>query len=545
MERRAFLNISGLALGTMLVPVFGHAVAADELLSPLAEKFKKTLADTALNAATAAGASYCDVRIGRYLNQFITTRDLNVENVTNTESAGVGVRVICNGAYGFAATSDMSPDSVAAAARQAVAIAKANAKLQVEPVRLAPVKGVGEVKWATPIKKDWRAVPIKEKAELLIAANKAGLDGGASFMQSLMFQVNQQKYFASTDGSYIDQDVHRMWMPLFATAVDKSTNKFRSRQGLSSPVGMGYEYLDARPEDKLKAAGGVCTLYKNSYDLIEDARACGRQAKEKLTAKSVVPGKYDLVLSPEHMWLTIHESVGHPTELDRVLGYEANYAGTSFATLDKWQTRKFKYGSERVNITADKVVPGSLGAVGYDDEGVPTKRWDIIRDGVLVNYQATRDQAHIIGEKESHGCSYADSWSSVQFQRMPNISLEAGKKKLTPDEMIKDVKKGIYIVGDGSFSIDQQRYNFQFGGQLFYEIKDGKIGAQLEDVAYQSNTQEFWNACSAICDERDWRMGGSFFDGKGQPSQVSTVSHGSSTTRFNGINVINTARKIG
>ncbi|RJG24173.1 TldD/PmbA family protein [Massilia cavernae] len=545
MERRAFLNISGLALGTMLVPVFGNAVAADELLSPLAERFKKTLADTALNAATQAGASYCDVRIGRYLNQFITTRDLNVENVTNTESAGVGIRVIANGAYGFAATSDMSPDAVAAAARQAVAIAKANSKMQTEPVRLAEVKGVGEVKWATPIKKDWRAVPIKEKAELLIAANKAGLDGGASFMQSLMFQVNQQKYFASTDGSYIDQDVHRMWMPVFATAVDKATNKFRSRQGLSSPVGMGYEYLDARKEDKVKAAGGVCTLYKNSYDLIEDARACGRQAKEKLTAKSVVPGKYDLVLSPEHMWLTIHESVGHPTELDRVLGFEANYAGTSFATLDKWETRKFKYGAERVNIVADKTTPGSLGAVGYDDEGVQTKRWDIIRDGILVNYQATRDQAHIIGEKESHGCSYADSWSSVQFQRMPNISLEAGKKKLTPDEMIKDVKKGIYIVGDGSFSIDQQRYNFQFGGQLFYEINNGKIGAQIEDVAYQSNTQEFWNACSAICDESDWRMGGSFFDGKGQPGQVSTVSHGSSTTRFNGINVINTARKIG
>jgi TldD protein len=545
MERRAFLNISGIALGSMLVPVFGNAIAAEDLLSPLAAKFKKTLADTALGAATQAGATYCDVRIGRYLNQFITTRDLNVENVVNTESAGVGVRVICNGAYGFAATSDMSPDSVAAAARQAVAIAKANARLQTEPVRLAPVKGVGEVAWATPIKKDWRTVPIKEKAELLIAANKAGMDAGASFMQSLMFQVNQQKYFASTDGSYIDQDVHRMWMPVFATAVDKATNKFRSRQGLSAPVGMGYEYLDARAEDKVKAAGGVCTLYKGTYDLIEDARACGRQAKEKLTAKSVAPGKYDLVLSPEHMYLTIHESVGHPTELDRVLGYEANYAGTSFATLDKWESKKFKYGSERVNIIADKVVPGSLGAVGYDDEGVRCKRWDIIKDGILVNYQATRDQAHIIGEKESHGCSYADSWSSVQFQRMPNISLAAGTKKLTPDEMVADVKKGIYIVGAGSFSIDQQRYNFQFGGQLFYEINNGKIGAPLEDVAYQSNTQEFWNACSAICDERDWRMGGSFFDGKGQPSQVSTVSHGSSTTRFNGINVINTARKIG
>ena len=545
MERRTFLNISGLAMGSLLVPVFGNAVAAEELLTPLAEKYKKTLADVALNAATKAGASYCDVRVGRYLNQFITTRDLNVENVANTESAGVGVRVLCNGAYGFAATSDMSPDSVANAARQAVAIAKANSKLQAEPVRLAPVKGVGEVAWATPIKKDWRAVPIKEKADLLIAANKAGMDGGASFMRSVMFQVNQQKFFASTDGSYIDQDIHRIWVPLTATAVDKSTNKFRSRQGLSSPVGMGYEYLDARAADKVQAAGGVATLYKGSYDLIEDARAAGRQAKEKLTAKSVAPGKYDLVLSPEHLWLTIHESVGHPTELDRVLGYEANYAGTSFATLDKWQSKKFKYGSERVNIIADKTIPGSLGAVGYDDEGVKCKHWDIIKDGVLVNYQATRDQAHIIGEKESHGCSYADSWSSVQFQRMPNISLAAGTKKLTPDQMIKDVKKGIYIVGDGSFSIDQQRYNFQFGGQLFFEIVNGKIGAQLEDVAYQSNTQEFWNACSAICDDSDWRMGGSFFDGKGQPGQVSTVSHGASTTRFNGINVINTARKIG
>ncbi len=545
MERRAFLNISSLALGSMLLPAFGRAIAAEELLKPVALQFKKMLADTALTAATQAGASYCDVRVGRYLNQFITTRDLNIENVTNTESAGVGVRVIANGAYGFAATNDMSPDGVAGAARQAVAIAKANAKLGGEPVRLAPQKGLGEVAWATPYKKDWRAVPIQEKAELLIAANKAGMEGGASFMQSLLFQVNQQKYFASTDGSYIDQDLHRLWMPVFATAVDKTTNKFRSRQGLSSPVGMGYEYLDARPEDKVKAAGGICTLYKNSYDLIEDARACGQQAKAKLTAKSVEPGKYDLVLSPEHLFLTIHESVGHATELDRVLGYEANYAGTSFATLDKWQSKKFKYGSELVNIVADKTTAGSLANVGYDDEGVPCKRWDIIKDGILVNYQATRDQAHIIGETASHGCSYADNWSSVQFQRMPNVSLQAGKKKLTPDEMVKDVKKGIYIVGDGSFSIDQQRYNFQFGGQLFYEIKDGKIGAQLEDVAYQSNTQEFWNACTAICDERDWRMGGSFFDGKGQPSQSSVVSHGAATTRFNGINVINTARKIG
>ncbi|KQN76734.1 TldD protein [Duganella sp. Leaf61] len=545
MERRSFLKVSAAAGGSLLIPVFGNAIAADELLSPMAVQFKKSLADAALNAATKAGASYCDVRIGRYLNQFITTRDLNVEDIVNTESSGVGVRVIAGGAYGFCSTNVMTLDSVADAARQAVAIARANAKLQLEPVVLAPVKGVGDVAWATPFKKDWRAVPIKEKAEMLIAANKAGLDAGANFMQANLFQVNQQKYFASTDGSYIDQDMHRLWSPFTATAVDKASNRFRTRDGLSSPVAMGYEFFDARPEHKLKAAGGVTTLYNGAYDLIEDARAAGRQAREKLTAKSVEPGKYDLVLSPEHLFLTIHESVGHATELDRVLGYEANYAGTSFATLDKWQSKKFKYGSDIVNFIADRTTAASLGCVGYDDEGVPAKRWDIIKDGILVNYQATRDQAHVIGEKESQGCSYADSWSSVQFQRMPNVSLAAGKKQLTPDEMVKDVKKGIYILGRGSFSIDQQRYNFQFGGQLYFEIKNGKIGNQLEDVAYQSNTQEFWNACTALCDARDWRMGGSFFDGKGQPSQVSAVSHGSPTTRFNGINVINTARKIG
>jgi TldD protein len=544
-ERRSFLKVSAAAGGSLLIPVFGHAIAAEELLNPMAVQFKKSLADAALNAATKAGASYCDVRIGRYLNQFITTRDLNVEDIVNTESSGVGVRVIAGGAYGFCSTNVMTLDSVADAARQAVAIARANARLQLEPVVLAPVKGVGEVAWATPFVKDWRTVPIKDKADMLIAANKAGIDAGANFMQSNLFQVNQQKYFASTDGSYIDQDMHRLWSPFTATAVDKASNRFRTRDGLSSPAAMGYEFFDARPEHKLQAAGGVTTLYHGAYDLIEDARAAGRQAREKLTAKSVEPGKYDLVLSPEHLFLTIHESVGHATELDRVLGYEANYAGTSFATLDKWQSRKFKYGSDIVNFIADRTTAGSLGCVGYDDEGVPAKRWDIIKDGVLVNYQATRDQAHVIGEKESHGCSYADSWSSVQFQRMPNVSLAAGKKPLTPDDMVKDVKKGIYILGRGSFSIDQQRYNFQFGGQLYFEISNGKITNQLEDVAYQSNTQQFWNACTALCDARDWRMGGSFFDGKGQPSQVSAVSHGSPTTRFNGITVINTARKIG
>ncbi|MBC7655800.1 MAG: TldD/PmbA family protein, partial [Frankiaceae bacterium] len=247
---------------------------------------------------------------------------------------------------------------------------------------------------------------------------------------------------------------------------------------------------------------------------------------------------------PSHMWLTIHESVRHPTELDRVLGYEANYADTSFATLDKRENH-FKYGSDKVTLFADKTQAGSLGAVGYDDEGVKTRRWDLIKDGVLVNYQAIRDQVHILGETQSHGCCYADSWSSVQFQRMANVSLAPGKERLSVADMIKGVEKGIYIVGAGSFSIDQQRYNAQFGGQLFYEIKNGKLGRMLEDVAYQIRTPEFWGSCVGVCDESDYRHGGSFFDGKGQPGQVSAVSHGSSTARFNGVNVISTAASLG
>jgi TldD protein len=544
MDRRDFLTITGLGAAGLLLARPGRIIAAEALLDGRIDvALKKSLADQALTAATEAGASYCDIRIGRYLNQFVVTREDKVQNVVSTESIGAGIRVIANGTWGFAATSSLKPEDIVAAAQEAVAIAKANSGVQGEPVRLAPVKGVGEVSWATPIKKNAMEVPIKDKVELLLSANAAALKAGASFVNSTLFLVNEQKYFASTDGSYIDQDVHRLWAPMQVTAVDKESGKFRTRAGLSTPVGMGFEYLDGTPSEKLAGPAGVIS-YRNSYDIVEDAAAAARHAVEKLKAPGVKPGKYDLVLDPQHLWLTIHESVGHPLELDRVLGYEANFAGTSFATLDKRES-KFQYGSDKVTLFADKTQPGSLGAVGYDDEGVPTKRWDLVKDGVLVNYQAIRDQAHIIGEEESHGCCYADSWNSVQFQRMPNVSLAPGKEQITPEELIKDVERGVYIVGAGSFSIDQQRYNAQFGGQLFYEIKDGKIAGMLEDVAYQIRTPEFWNACDGICDERDYQLGGSFFDGKGQPSQVSAVSHGSSTARFRGINVINTARNLG
>lgn len=546
MKRRDFIQIAGMGAGAMVLPFssFGNIVDPRRALEPgmdIAQK--KLLADTALNAAKASGATYADVRIGRYLNQFIITRENKVENVVNTESFGTGVRVIANGTWGFASTNDVSPDGIAKAAKQAVLIAKANAKVQKEPVKLAPVQSYGEVSYKTPIKRNAFEVPIKEKVDLLLNANAKAMEKGADYINNLLFLVNEQKYFASTEGSYIDQDVHRTWPVFTVTVIDKQSGTYKERDSFSAPVGMGYEYLDGKAEDKIQAPGDVI-LYNKSYDMVEDATFAAEQARQILSAKSVEPGKYDLMLEPSHLWLTIHESVGHPLELDRVLGYEANYAGTSFATLDKWKTKTFNYGSKQVNLFADKTQVGSLGAVGYDDEGVKCKRWDLVKDGVLVNYQAIRDQAAIIGENESHGCCYADNWNSLQFQRMANVSLAPGKDQLSVQQMISGIEKGIYIVKDGSFSIDQQRYNFQFGGQLYFEIKNGKIAGMLKDVSYQSNTQEFWNSCVQVCDERDYRLNGSFFDGKGQPGQISAVSHGSSTARFNGVNVINTARSI-
>jgi TldD protein len=545
LKRKDFLQMSAMTAGTYLLPksfLFGNPIDPSEALNDgMDVSLKKQLADVALNAARAKGATYADVRIGRYLNQFVTTREKKVQSIANTESFGVGIRVIANGCWGFAASDKVNKENIAATAQRAVAVAIANSKIQSNTVQLAPQKGYGEVSWKTPIEKNAFEIPVKDKVDLLMQVNGIALAGGANFINSAILAVNEQKYFASTDGSYIDQDVHRLFPTFTVTKIDKASGKFETRRSLSSPVGMGYEYLTPLGDSKVE---GIVTRYKDRYDILEDVKNATADVDQKLKAKSVEPGKYDLVLDPSHLWLTIHESVAHPTELDRVLGYEANYAGTSFLTLDKWRSKNFQFGSNLVNIHADKLQKGSLGAVGYDDEGVKCKEWELIKDGILVNYQAIRDQAHIIGLNESQGCCYSQSWADVQFQRMPNVSLLPGKNSLSVDDIIKNVEKGIYIIGDGSFSIDQQRYNFQFGGQVFYEIKNGKIAGMLKDVAYQANTREFWNSCVAIADQRDYRLGGAFNDGKGQPAQSNAVSHGSSTSRFNGVNVINTARKI-
>ena len=339
--------------------------------------------------------------------------------------------------------------------------------------------------------------------------------------------------------------------------LDKSSGRARLRMGQAIGDPAGTTRLSPRVRSSDVGVGAIASI---PFHLIEPFlnEAVIFQTNQLETAPRIVATQEGRVLLGRGDIAYVRGDLGGQREYrifrqpkplrdpgtNELLGYEANFAGTSFATLE-WKAKNLPYGSKVVNIVADKTQVNTLGAVGYDDEGVKTKRWDLIKEGKLVNYEKIRDQAHIVGQKESDGCCYSQSWQDVQFQRMPNVSLQPGPAKLSVDEMVSKVDKGIYIAGAGSFSIDQQRFNFQFGGQLFFAIEKGKITEQLEDVAYQSNTQEFWGACAGSCDASDYRLFGTFFDGKGQPAQVSSVSHGSATTRFNGVNVINTARKVG
>ncbi len=488
----------------------------------------KELANVALNVARERGAQYADIRISRTLNQFVNTRENRVENVTDTETYGFGVRVLVDGAWGFAASSNVQKEEIARVAERAVSIAKANRAIQRNRISLVPVEKYPNAEYATPVVRDPFAVPLSEKVDYLLKVNAeaAKVKGpGPLFVSSRMFFVKEIKSFASTEGSYIDQTLIRSWPTFTVTSINSQTGRFEQRSSLGTPIGKGYEVV-------------------GEYDLIGEAPRAAEQAIQKHTAKSVEPGKKDLVLHPTNLWLTIHESIGHPTELDRVLGYEANYAGTSFATREK--LGKFQYGSKFINIKGDKIQKNGLATCGWDDDGVKTKEWDIIYDGVLVSYQTVRDNAAVIGLKESQGASYGDNWGDVAFQRMPNVSLQPapGKQKISADDLIADVKDGVYIEGDGSFSIDQQRYNFQFGGQLFYEIKNGKKVGLLRDVAYQSRTPDFWNACDGVGSREHYILGGAYFDGKGEPGQVNAVSHGCPPARFRNVNIINTGRKI-
>jgi TldD protein len=519
-------------------PIGRHATGA--LVSPplspysplvAAEPNVKELAMLALDAAKHAGAEYADVRFVRNRNQSVSTREHRVAGVSDNETYGFGVRTLVAGAWGFAASRDLTREEVVRVAAQSAEQARANRSALLRPVVLAPAPVVESGTWKSPIDIDPFDVTIEDKVALLLSANAAALKvSGARFVNSSMFFLREEKTFASTEGSFTVQVIYRTQPSMTVTAV--GNGDFATRDSVDvAPRGLGYEHVrDAK--------------------LVETAPHWAEEAVQKLSAKSVDVGRYDLVLHPSHLWLTIHESVAHPTELDRAMGYEANYAGTSFVAPPEKVLGSLKYGSELMYIRGDRSQRGSLSACGWDDEGVKPEAFDIISRGIFVDYQTTREQAPWLDwyykqagrETRSHGCSYAQTWSAVQFQRMPNVSLLPGENDLGWDDLIAATDRGIAIIGDGSFSIDQQRYNAQFGGQVFYEIKGGKIVGMLKDVAYQMRTPDFWGSLDMIGGPKSYFLGGAFGDAKGQPVQVNAVSHGAPVTRFRNINVINTGR---
>jgi len=537
--RRDFLKQTGLAAAAVAATgAFSPTKSYGGLLATRAAEMPpddtvRALMMTAINTAKSAGASYSDVRIGRYRNSIVFTREQQIVNTADVDNIGAGVRALVDGTWGFGASKTLTTDGVAAAAREAVAIAKANRIARDQPVQLTPVQSYPNASWTSSFKIDPFTIPIEQRADLLLKANAEALKvKGVRFVNSGLLFVKEDRNFASTEGSVISQTIVRVAVPFTITAVAPDNSDFQTRGNVVAPAGRGWEYV-------------------LEQDLVGNAGKWAEQAVQKLAGKSVDVGRYDLVLHPTHLWLTIHESIAHPTELDRALGYEANYAGTSFVAPPEKMLGKFRYGPEFMNIQGDRSQPGGCATIGYDDEGVKPETFLLIKNGLVNDYQTTREQAAWLKwwydsqgkPARSHGCSNADSWGTVQFQRMPNVSLLPGAKDISYEDIIAATDRGIAIEGDGSFSIDQQRYNAQFGGQVFHEIKGGKIVGQLKDVAYQMRTPDFWNSMDMIGGQKSYFMGGAFNDGKGQPPQSNAVSHGCVPSRFKNINVINTGRK--
>lgn len=483
------------------------------------------LAVAALEEAKRLGASYADFRFERLKSQSISLHDGNLERLVNDETVGYAVRLVYRGSWGFAANVVLDEKTAAATAEQAVEAAKSLTILNSDPVELAPEPDYQD-EYVSEYELNPFEVASGDKIELMQKISRQLLDNKAVDHADFgLGQVLENKFFASLSGSRIVQQRVRLQGALEATKIDSATGAFETMRSLSRPVGQGWEYMS------------------QEYDFSRDAAELPERLSEKMAAKSVEAGEYDLVIDPSNLWLTIHESIGHATELDRVLGYEANYAGTSFATLDK--LGKLQYGSPIMNVTGDRVAENGLSSIGYDDEGVKAQQWDLIKGGVLVGYQLNRQMAAKQKLGRSNGCAYADSPGHIPLQRMPNVSLQPGKDGLSTDDLIKRVERGIYVVGDKSWSIDMQRYNFQFTGQRFYEIKNGKVVGQLKDVAYQANTIKFWNSLEALGGPDTYVLGGAFNCGKGQPGQVAAVSHGCPSALFRKVNILNTTREGG
>jgi TldD protein len=481
------------------------------------------LADAALGTAKQLGATYADFRIERLRTQTIVARDRELQTSLEAESVGFSVRVVCKGAWGFAAGVDLTPDTVVSVARRAIGVAEALAPLNTEPVALAEEPSYTDTYTSSYVIDPFK-VAESDKINFLLGLNDRALASRLiDRMTSYVILVREQKYLASLAGSRITQQRVRVKGDFTAVRIDKKSGAFETMGSAAPPAGRGWEY------------------FTKVYDFARDADEIPVLLEEKMASPSIAPGRYDLVIDPTNLWLTIHESIGHSTELDRVLGYEANYAGTSFATLDKLNALQF--GAPTMQVTGDRQVEHGLSTVGYDDEGVKAQTWDIIRDGVLVGYQLDRQMAHKQGFGRSNGCAFADQAGRVPLQRMPNVSLSPGRKDITLTDLLSAVDNGLYIVGDKSWSIDMQRYNFQFTGQKFFQVRGGKIVGQVKDVAYQSRTTDFWNAMAEVGGPSSYALGGAFNCGKGQPGQIAPVTHGCPAALFRQINILNTAQE--
>ena len=483
----------------------------------------RSVADAAIGRARELGAEHADVRIERSAGQVLRLRDGVVATAQDSTTIGLAVRVIVEGTWGFASHLELTPHSAVATAQRAVEVARTLRRLNAERVELAPEPVHADAVWISDYEIDPFTVPLREKVALLSEWSRRLLATGGVEHTDVDFQAEKEtKFYADSAGTSTTQQRVRLYPTLTAIAVDRAAGSFESMRTCAPPVARGWEYLTGN------------TLWNWDDELAQ----IPEWLTEKVTAPSVSPGRYDLVIDPTNLWLTIHESVGHATEYDRAIGYEAAYAGSSFATPDKLGT--LRYGSPVMHVTGDRTHPYGLATIGYDDEGVATSQWDLVAGGTLVGYQTDRVFARRLGLERSAGCAYADSPHHVPIQRMANVSLQPDSTAdTTTSDLIAGVDRGIYIVGDRSWSIDMQRYNFQFTGQRFYRIEGGRLAGQLRDVAYQATTTDFWGALEAVGGTSTWLLGGALNCGKAQPGQVAAVSHGCPAALFRGIHVLN------
>ncbi|GGZ29334.1 TldD/PmbA family protein [Streptomyces nitrosporeus] len=504
-----------------------HEVDQSFLALPL-----RALADAALARARALGAAHADFRFERVRSASWRLRDARLSGSSDSTDLGYAVRVVHGGAWGFASGVDLTMDAAAKVASQAVAMARLSAKVIAaagsdEAVELADEPVHGERTWVSAYDVDPFSVPDGEKAERLAEWSSRLLAAdGVAHVDASLTAVHENKFYADTAGTVTTQQRVRVHPQLTAVAVDSSTGEFDSMRTIAPPAGRGWEYLTG-----------------TGWDWDAELERIPGLLAEKMRAPSVEAGTYDLVVDPSNLWLTIHESIGHATELDRALGYEAAYAGTSFATFD--QLGKLAYGSSVMNVTGDRTAEHGLATVGYDDEGVEAQSWDLVRNGTLVGYQTDRRIAKLTGLGRSNGCAYADSPGHVPVQRMANVSLRPDPGGLSTEDLIGGVERGIYVVGDRSWSIDMQRYNFQFTGQRFFRIENGRLAGQLRDVAYQATTTDFWGSMEKVGGPQTYVLGGAFNCGKAQPGQVAAVSHGCPSALFRDVNILNTSQEGG